>query len=359
MLKNNVMKPLVMTMGDPAGIGPEIIVDVFMKAPQHLYGCLVLGDRQYIHRAIQILGARHIHLLCYESFSDYLQDYLQNQLPVDALPVLQVNKPLAKTVNFGVMSKEGGQMAAECVTWAAHLALKRQVEGIVTAPLHKEALHLAGYTSPGHTELLQVLTVEYLGCRLSDVPVRMMLNNTDLYVVLVSAHLSLRKAIEAVSKERVLETIVITHQALAHRLKRQPTIAVAGLNPHAGEGGAFGREEIEHISPAIKEAKEQGYLVSGPYSPDTIFMHAKRSNRLGQEQALQFDVVIAMYHDQGLIPIKYEGIENGVNTTLGLPFIRTSPDHGTAFGIAGKGIANSDSLLEAIKTARRLSQNIT
>jgi 4-hydroxythreonine-4-phosphate dehydrogenase len=178
----------------------------------------------------------------------------------------------------------------------------------------------------------------------------MMLANDELRTVLVSIHMSLRDALAAVTMDNVLQTLRITHAALTPALGRVPRIGVAGLNPHAGEGGRFGREEIEIIAPAIEMARAQGILASGPFAPDTVFMRAR--GRGGQ--AGEFDVVVAMYHDQGLIPVKYLGVDRGVNVTLGLPLVRTSPDHGTAFDIAGTGKADAASLMEAIRTARRL-----
>ena len=182
-------------------------------------------------------------------------------------------------------------------------------------------------------------------------PVRMMLANDELRVVLVSIHVSLRDALDAVTPANVSQTLLIAHQSLSAILGRPPRIAVAGLNPHAGEGGLFGREELDIIAPAISQAREQGLQVSGPYAPDTVFMSA----RSHPGQLSEFDAVVAMYHDQGLIPVKYLGLEQGVNVTLGLPLVRTSPDHGTAFDIAGTGQADASSLLAAIRMARQLS----
>jgi 4-hydroxythreonine-4-phosphate dehydrogenase len=176
-------------------------------------------------------------------------------------------------------------------------------------------------------------------------PVRMMLANDELRTVLVSIHVSLRDAIEAVTAERVGETLRITHASLTALLGRKPRIGVAGLNPHAGEGGLFGREEIEAIAPAVRAAQAAGMDAQGPFAPDTVFMRARTG---------EFDAVVAMYHDQGLIPVKYLGVEKGVNVTLGLPLVRTSPDHGTAFDIAGTGRADAASLLSAVRMARTL-----
>ena len=181
----------------------------------------------------------------------------------------------------------------------------------------------------------------------------MMLANAELRTVLVSIHVALREAIEAVTFDNVLQTLRIAHEAVGRALGRAPRIGVAGLNPHAGEGGLMGREEVEVIIPAVEAARAEGLQVSGPFAPDTIFMRARSAS--GKQG--EFDVVIAMYHDQGLIPVKYLGVEQGVNVTLGLPLVRTSPDHGTAFDLAGSGRADPSSLVEAIRVARQLSRS--
>ena len=233
-------------------------------------------------------------------------------------------------------------------------ALRGDIAGLVTAPLHKEALSAAGapYARyPGHTELLQAVAAEHLGKPVAELPVRMMLANDELRTVLVSIHLSLRDAIEKVTVGNILQTLRIAHTSVGAALQRQPRIAVAGLNPHAGEGGLFGREEIEAIAPAIAQARAEGIDAQGPFAPDTVFMRARGF--------AEFDVVVAMYHDQGLIPVKYLGVEQGVNVTLGLPLVRTSPDHGTAFDLAGSGRADAASLLAAVRMARRMAQTKT
>jgi 4-hydroxythreonine-4-phosphate dehydrogenase len=229
------------------------------------------------------------------------------------------------------------------------VALVRQGKGraIVTAPIHKEALSAAGIPFPGHTEMLQA----WANPGGEPPPVRMMLANGELRVVLVTIHQSLRSAIEAITFDRVLQTIVITHCALVASGVQRPRLAVAGLNPHAGEGGLFGQEEIDIIAPAIAAARAQGIDASGPHAPDTVFMRARHTT--GKPGA--FDAVVAMTHDHGLIPVKYLGLEHGVNITLGLPFVRTSPDHGTAFDIAGRGIADPSSFCSALAAARSLS----
>jgi 4-hydroxythreonine-4-phosphate dehydrogenase len=238
--------------------------------------------------------------------------------------------------------------AAACVRAAVRLAQQAEVGAIVTAPLHKEALALAGEPYPGHTELLQA---EGAPVGQPPAPVRMMLANRQLRTVLVSIHLSLREAIDQVCFENVLETLRITHSSAALWGQSCPRIAVAGLNPHAGEGGLFGREEIDIIAPAIRAAQAEGIDATGPWAPDTIFMRARHDP---PAHVGQFDVVVAMYHDQGLIPVKYLGLDEGVNVTLGLPFVRTSPDHGTAFDLAGTGRADERSFSEAAAMARLL-----
>jgi 4-hydroxythreonine-4-phosphate dehydrogenase len=239
------------------------------------------------------------------------------------------------------------------VAWAARAALRGDVAAMVTAPLHKEALSAAGepYSNfPGHTEMLQFEAAAHLGKPVSGVPVRMMLANDELRVVLVSIHVGLLDAIRAVTFDNVLQTLRIAHTSLQRMLGRAPRLGVAGLNPHAGEGGLFGQEEIEVIAPAIRAAQLEGMDVHGPFAPDTVFMRARHVPGKPGE----FDAVVAMYHDQGLIPVKYLGVDKGVNVTLGLPLVRTSPDHGTAFDIAGQGTADASSLIEAVRMAKQI-----
>jgi len=342
-------KPIAITLGDAAGIGPEIIAKAYRQAPELLQGCFVVGDAPTLRRATQLIsdGGIPMPLTVLEAASEVFD------LPPGCLPLLQLGA-LAAPPAFGRLDAAAGLLAAQCVVWAAQAALRGEIAALVTAPLNKEALSLAGapYCGfPGHTELLQAQAAAYAGKALAQMPVRMMLANDELRVVLVSIHVSLREALDAVTATNVLQTLLITHESLSAILGRSPRIAVAGVNPHAGEGGLFGREELEIIAPAIRQAREQGVQVSGPYAPDTVFMSAR--SRPGQSR--EFDVVVAMYHDQGLIPVKYLGLEQGVNVTLGLPLVRTSPDHGTAFDIAGTGQADPSSLLAAIRMARQLS----
>ncbi len=344
----NIRKILAITMGDPCGIGPEIIVKAFAQDPQATQGAFVVGDVGVVRRAVLAVhgASQRWPVVEIEQASEALY------VPPRCIPVLQVISAMS-VLPWGQICAEAGKAAGDCVFWAARSALQGDIGAIVTAPLHKEALSVAGFPYdryPGHTELLQAEAVEFMKKPVAEVPVRMMLANEELRTVLVSIHVSLRQAIEAVTLPNVLETIRITHEALQATLGRSPRIAVAGLNPHAGEGGLFGREEIDIIEPAVAMARAQGMNVQGPIAPDTVFMRAR--SPLGR--ACEFDVVIAMYHDQGLIPVKYMGLEDGVNVTLGLPFVRTSPDHGTAFDIAGQGVADASSMLEAICMARTL-----
>ncbi len=324
------MKPLVLTMGDAAGIGPETIVRAFERG--EMADAVVLGDIDVMRRAGAPMTAR------VESPAD-LAAVPPGCLPVLAPPDLPAG---LAALPHGVVDARNGAAAARCIEHAVRLVTGGEASAIVTAPIHKEALAAAGVAWPGHTEMLQALSVP---AGAPAPPVRMMLANDELRVVLVTIHMSLRRAIEAVTFDAVLQTLHITHAAAAAWGQLQPRIAVAGLNPHAGEGGLFGDEEITTIAPAVQAARAQGLDVSGPYAPDTVFMRARQG---------EFDVVVAMTHDHGLIPVKYLGVEQGVNVTLGLPFVRTSPDHGTAFDIAGRGTADPASLITALRMARRL-----
>ena len=339
-------KPIAITIGDAAGIGPEIIVKAFCQAPEQFHNCIVVGDKAAMHRAWQVVAAK----------SRPMSEPMPTNMPMqEGLSIQQVGNPLAleQLPAFGKISAVAGQLAADSITWATQAALRGEVSAIVTAPLHKEALSLAGVKFPGHTEMLQALAAQHLGKTIAQLPVRMMLANRELKTVLVTIHQPLRQAIDAITVDNILETLRITHRAELASTGRAPHLAVAGLNPHAGEGGLLGREEIDTIQPAIELAIAEGMMVTGPWSPDTVFMRARAEH--GQPGAI--DVVVAMYHDQGLIPVKYLGVEQGVNITLGLPFVRTSPDHGTAFDVAGKGVADPSSLLEALGVARRLTGN--
>jgi len=324
------MKPLLVTMGDAAGIGPEIIVRAF--AAGELADALVIGDPAVFRRA----GGAMLAVI--ETPAD-LPAVPPGCLPVLAPPGLPDG---LAALPLGQVDGRNGAAAARCIEHAVHLTMTGQGAAIVTAPIHKEALAAAGVPYPGHTEMLQALATPPGGAA---PPVRMMLANHELRVVLVTIHVSLRRAIEAVTFDAVLDTLRIAHRGAAAWGLSAPRIAVAGLNPHAGEGGLFGDEEVRIIAPAVAAACAEGINASGPFPPDTVFMRARRG---------AFDLVVSMIHDHGLIAVKYLGVEQGVNVTLGLPFVRTSPDHGTAFDIAGQGVADASSLVAATRLARRL-----
>jgi 4-hydroxythreonine-4-phosphate dehydrogenase len=246
-----------------------------------------------------------------------------------------------------------GRAAIGCIEAATDLVLQRRAGAVVTAPVHKQALAAAGSPFPGHTEMLQALAQRSGSLTGVQPDVRMMLANDELRVVLVTIHASVRRAIESLSTERIATTIRLAHEAGQRLGIAAPRIAVAGLNPHAGEGGLFGDEEARLVEPAITRARAAGIDARGPFAPDTVFMRARHAPGHPGE----FDLVVAMLHDHGLIAVKYLGVERGVNVTLGLPLVRTSPDHGTAFDIAGRGIADPASLQAALSMANRLVAN--
>lgn len=337
------MKPIAITLGDPCGIGPEIILKAFaagLPAP-----AVVVGDPGLLRREAERLRLP-LEIRTIASAEALAGSGAEASCagPTATVPVIATTA-LPDDLPVGAVDARAGDAAYRCIARAAMLAMRGEVRAVVTAPINKEALHLAGHDYPGHTELLAELA--------GNVPVRMMLANHELRTVLVTIHLALRDALDALSRELIGETIAITHDALRRAGIAAPRIAVAGVNPHAGEAGAFGREEIDMVAPAIADARAHGIDASGPHPPDTVFMRARGF--------AHYDAVVAMYHDQGLIPVKYLGIADGVNITIGLPYVRTSPDHGTAFDIAGRpgadgqGLADERSLSAAIRQADALS----
>ena len=325
-------RPLAITMGDPAGIGPEIIVKLAAARGLGSAPMVVFGDIGVLQRTASDLGSP-VTVRAHEA---------QRELSGDQssfLDVVQVGPPLSGDVLPGRLDKRAGAAAFAYIQRAIDLALSGEVRAIVTAPISKEAMALAGVSYPGHTEMLADR------CGVSDFA--MMLANDELKVLLVSIHLSLRDAIEAVTPTAELRAIRLADRACRAFGIEAPRVAVAGLNPHAGEGGMFGDEEISIIAPAIAAARREGIEASGPWPGDTVFMRAR---------AGEFDIVVAQYHDQGLIPVKYLGVDKGVNVTVGLPFVRTSVDHGTAFDIAGLGKADPSSLVEAVRLAEAMSR---
>lgn len=340
--------PMAITMGDACGIGPEVVARAWAQEPRTMQGCFVAGDVGVMRRALSVLGLAVPMPLAVLSTPAQAQD-----VPLGCMSVLQVAPPLPQ-LPWGVVDARAGEAAGACVQWAAQAALRGDVQALVTAPLHKEALHAAGphwQAFAGHTELLQHVCAQHMAVPVAQMPVRMMLANDELRTVLVSIHVSLRQALEAITFAQVMQTVQITHDALLRMLGRHPRIALAGVNPHAGEGGLFGSEEQQVLLPVVAQARARGMDVHGPLAPDTVFMRARHTAK----RAGEFDVVVAMYHDQGLIPVKYLGVEQGVNVTLGLPLVRTSPDHGTAMDIAGRGVADACSLLQAVRMARQLA----
>jgi len=318
-------RPIAITMGDPNGIGPEIIVKAFARGG--LADCIVIGDAARLSQAVQITGT--------ELTIDVLNGF-DTVRPSRAIRAIQIG-PDTSASAFGEVTEKAGRASFAYLEAGIDAALSGEISALVTAPIHKEAWSSAGVTFPGHTEVLSD--------RCGGIPVAMMLANTELRVVLVTIHVSLREACDLITHEQELATIRQAHMAGKALGFERPRVAVAGLNPHAGESGLFGREEIDIITPAIKAAQAEGIDASGPWPGDTIF---------GRARTGAFDVVVAQTHDQGLIPVKYLGVDDGVNITFGLPFVRTSPDHGTAFDIAGTGVAAPESLLTSIDYARRL-----
>jgi 4-phospho-D-threonate 3-dehydrogenase / 4-phospho-D-erythronate 3-dehydrogenase len=337
-----VLPLLGLTMGDPAGIGPEIVLKALMD-PATFQGCrpVVIGSAEVFRAAAADLG-----------------------LPVD---VVTVERPAAARfapgtacvveagadgqggVPQGAVSARAGDLAFRAILRAIELAMGEEVAGVVTAPIHKEALHAAGHSFPGHTEIF----AHYTGAR----PVAMMLVEGELRIVHVSTHVSLRDACDLVTADRVAAVIRLAHDGCGSFGIDRPRLGVAGLNPHASDGGLFGREEAEQIVPAIEQCRAEGILVEGPIPADTLFAKAIGGH---------YDGCVAMYHDQGHIPFKVAGFSwdrasqrwsdvRGVNVTLGIPIIRTSVDHGTAFDIAGQGVASHTSLINAIECAARMA----
>jgi 4-hydroxythreonine-4-phosphate dehydrogenase len=324
------MTPLLgLTVGDPAGIGPEIILMAARDPRVRVARVLAIGSLEALRSASAVVPeAPTLRQVSHPG---------EAQFEPGTLDVLTVPSDVA--VPVGRLSVEAGKIAFDGVEKAVALAMAGDIDGIVTAPLNKEAIALAGHPYPGHTEILAELT----GTR----DFAMMLTALKLRVVHVTTHVGIRAMLDRVTTERVLTTIRLADRALRDMGVDRPTVGVAGLNPHAGEGGLFGNEEREVISPAIEQARQEGIDATGPWPADTLF---------GRAVAGDFDVAIAMFHDQGHIAVKVLGFETGVNATIGLPIVRTSVDHGTAFDIAGTGRANHDSLVEAVTVGAAMAQ---
>ena len=340
-------KPILgITMGDPASIGPEITVKALSDlAIYEKCSPIIIGDAAVMEAAVGIVG-KNVKI-------NAVSDVKEAKFEFGTIDVYDMKLVDMDKLERGVVSAMAGNAAFQYVKKVIELAMNHEVDATVTNALNKEAMNLAGHHYSGHTEIY----AEYTGTK----KYTMMLAHENLRVVHVSTHVSLREACDRVKKDRVLEVIRIDDQACKELGIKEPKIGVAGLNPHSGENGMFGREEIEEITPAIEAAKGEGIIVDGPVPPDTVFSKARGG---------WYDIVVAMYHDQGHIPLKVVGfVYNqaeqkwdavaGVNITLGLPIIRASVDHGTAFDQAGKGVANELSLINAMDYAIRMSEGRT
>ncbi|MFN8445235.1 MAG: 4-hydroxythreonine-4-phosphate dehydrogenase PdxA [Caldilineaceae bacterium] len=323
---------LAITLGDPAGVGPEIIVKA-LAHPQVYEQCrpLVLGDKRILERAAVWCGLP-------TSKFEIVQNVIAASYQPTGIHLLDLHNADPAEIAPGQLSAAAGRAAVEYVFRACDMAMAGEVEAVVTAPLNKEAMNLAGFNYAGHTELLAERTKAER--------VSMLLTGPKLRVVHVSTHVSLQEAIRRVTKKRVEEVIDLAQRSCQALGIANPRIAVAGLNPHASEGGLFGDEEAREVVPAIAAARARGLNVSDPLPGDTVFLRAVKG---------QFDIVVAMYHDQGHIPMKLLAFDNGVNVSIGLPILRTSVDHGTAFDIAGSGKANEESMLAAIEVAVQMA----
>lgn len=331
-MNDETFRPMIgLTMGDPAGIGPEVVVKA-MADPGLYATCrpLAIGDAATLRRAATSLG--------FDLAVQPVDEPARGRYAPGTLDVFQATTEDLSGIIPGQVQPAAGKAAAECVIAATKLALDGKIDAIATAPLNKDALNQAGYHYPGHTEMLADLT----GTK----DFSLTLIAGQLRVIHVTTHVSMRQALDLVDRARVLRIIRLADRFCRYLGVPHPRVAVAGFNCHAGENGLFGSEEIEQIRPAIEEARAGGIDATGPWPGDTIFYRASRGD---------FDIVVAMYHDQGHIPVKMLGFEAGVNTTAGLPIIRTSVDHGTAFDIAGQGKANPGSMVEAVRLATQLA----
>lgn len=322
---------IAVTMGDPAGIGPEIIIKALSEGDLIGAPAVVVGCAQTLQRILDLKITPAAQLNVIQKVSD--AEFKPGVINI-------IDEPLANPAGLvpGKVQAEAGDLAYRCVKKASELAMAGEVFAIATAPLNKEALHTAGHIYPGHTELLAELTHS------SDYA--MVLYTDKLKVIHVTTHIALRKFLDTLSQERICTVVDIADKFLKRVGFDKPRIAVAGVNPHAGENGLFGDEEINFVSPAIQTMKAKGIDVSGPCPPDTVYLQAYEG---------MYDMVVAMYHDQGHIPLKLLGFYDGVNITAGLPFIRTSADHGTAFDIAWTGKAKAESMAISIQLAMQLA----
>lgn len=329
-MQHNKNIPVIgITMGDPAGVGPEITTLALSNPETYKLCCpIVLGDIHILKKACQLLKKK-----LRPNKIDSPKDACFKRGEPDIISLSNIN---ADRLTPGLPTSENGKAMLSYINKSIELAMDKQIDGIVTAPITKTALKMAGSKFHGHTELLAKAT--------NTSNFNMMFVGKKLKIVLVTIHIPLSEVSKNITTNNIFQTIETTTLSLKNNFGiNNPVLAVAGLNPHAGENSMFGDEEYVIISPAIKMAKKAGFNVSGPIPPDTLFYDALKNNK--------YDCIICMYHDQGLIPFKMLHFDDGINTTIGLPIIRTSCDHGTAYDIAWKGIASHKSLMEAIKSA--------
>ena len=339
-------RPVVgITMGDPAGVGPEVIAKAYPRLLESARP-VVIGDADVLGRTLETLGDDPgVERVERVARVDRAEDVREIRPTADAIPVLDLDN--VDGVEHGVVREAYGRASLEYVERAIELARAGTIDAIATAPINKQATRLAGSEHAGHTGLLADRTdTEHYSMMLIEEPLR---------VTHVSTHVPLREACDLVTTERVLETIRVTDGALRELGIGDPELAVAGLNPHAGDGRLLGDEDADEIRPAVERARAEGIDASGPESPDTVYVAAARG---------EYDCVVSMYHDQGHIPIKMLGFSDGsavsgVNVTIGLPIVRTSVDHGTAFDIAGEGVASERSMIDAVETAADLARSKT
>ena len=320
-------------MGDPCGIGPEVALRV-LNSPEirQMAGFAVFGSEAVLRRVAEAFGLGGVRWWRCETLTAPRAD--------GAIPLVDAEPVPAELALRGEPTAEGGRASGQWIEQAVRAALAGAIDAVVTAPINKEALRMGGYDWPGHTEMIAAL------CKVRK-PV-MMMAGEGLRVALVTTHMAIADLPKAITRDVVLETIRITHTDLIRRFGLSaPRLAVCGLNPHSGEAGRFGREEEQEICPAIEAAQREGIECVGPVPADSAFLPAQRR---------KYDAVVAMYHDQACIPVKMLAFETGVNITLGLPIVRTSPDHGTAYDIVRRGVAQSGSMEAAIETARGMAR---
>ncbi len=328
------IKPIAMTLGEPGGIGPELAIKAWLaRADHNLPPFFILSPQTIMDRTIESLGLRVKTKVIDEAIQT-------GEFFEDALPVLEIPGN-AEDIKPGTASSKTASVVIDSITHAVNLTRSGAASAVVTNPIQKSALYQAGFKHPGHTEFLAELSGP------DTVPV-MMLANSKLRVVPMTIHIALSEVPKQLTGEMIKQLVRITAASMQRDFGlKKPRLAIAGLNPHAGEDGSMGEEEIKVMRPAIMALRDEGFDVVGPLPADTMFHAEARAN---------YDVALCPYHDQALIPVKTLDFHGGVNVTLGLPFIRTSPDHGTALDIAGKGIARPDSLIAAIKMAADMAR---